>query len=82
MIRSELTGPQNLINANSSIRNSININKENSSKYYLENGFPSRAVVAPGVYYLGIIDILQSWTWEKELERLDIISYFYVFFFK
>ena len=32
-------------------------------------GYLARSVIAPGVYYLGIIDILQKWTWEKRLER-------------
>ena len=29
----------------------------------------SDVVVGPGFYYIGIIDILQTWTWEKRLER-------------
>jgi len=33
-------------------------------------GYVARAVVAPGMYYFGIIDILQSWTVEKRIERL------------
>lgn len=28
-----------------------------------------RAVVGPGIYYIGIIDILQQWTLQKRLER-------------
>lgn len=26
-------------------------------------------VSRPGIYYLGIIDILQAWNWEKQLEH-------------
>ncbi|OQR99385.1 phosphatidylinositol-4-phosphate-5-kinase (PIPK-D6/GPCR-PIPK) [Achlya hypogyna] len=26
-------------------------------------------VVGPGFYYIGVIDILQTWTWEKRIER-------------
>ena len=32
-------------------------------------GVRARSVVGPGYYYLGIIDVLQSWTWQKRLER-------------
>ncbi len=32
--------------------------------------FPARAVLAPAAYYMGIIDILQSWTLAKRIERL------------
>jgi hypothetical protein len=35
----------------------------------VSGGYLARSVIAPGVYYLGIIDILQKWTWEKKLER-------------
>lgn len=31
--------------------------------------FPAALVIAPQYYYFGIIDILQSWTWQKKLER-------------
>ena len=30
----------------------------------------AETVVGPGGYYLGIIDILQTWTWQKQLERM------------
>jgi 1-phosphatidylinositol-4-phosphate 5-kinase len=33
------------------------------------HGYAVRAVVGPGIYYLGIIDILQPWTVKKRLER-------------
>ena len=32
-------------------------------------GYLARAVIAPGVYYMGIIDILQTWTLKKRIER-------------
>lgn len=32
-------------------------------------GYPARAVVAPCKYYVGVIDILQTWSWKKRLER-------------
>ena len=32
-------------------------------------GVRARSVVGPGYYYLGIIDVLQAWTWRKRLER-------------
>jgi len=32
-------------------------------------GYPARAVVAPCKYYVGVIDILQTWSWRKRLER-------------
>lgn len=32
-------------------------------------GYPARAVVAPCKYYVGVIDILQTWSWTKRLER-------------
>lgn len=31
---------------------------------------PSEGIVGPGFYYLGIVDILQTWTWRKRMERL------------
>jgi|EP01049_Picozoa_sp_SAG25_P005905 hypothetical protein len=27
-------------------------------------------VVGPETYYLGVVDVLQRWTWQKRLERL------------
>ena len=35
----------------------------------VSGGYLARSVIAPGVYYFGIIDILQKWTLEKKLER-------------
>jgi hypothetical protein len=32
-------------------------------------GYLARAVIAPGVYYFGVVDILQKWTLDKKLER-------------
>jgi hypothetical protein len=29
----------------------------------------ARVVVGPGRYYMGMIDVLQTWGWEKKLER-------------
>eukprot|EP01042_Synura_sphagnicola_P001516 gene1516-1758_t len=40
--------------------------RETSDRYL--GGYLSRAVIAPGVYYLGIIDILQTWTFKKQIE--------------
>lgn len=31
--------------------------------------FPARIVIAPQDYYFGVIDILQTWSWSKKLER-------------
>lgn len=37
---------------------------------FITPGYPARAVVAPSAYYLGVIDILQTWSWSKRLEHL------------
>lgn len=37
---------------------------------FISPGYPARAVVAPSAYYLGVIDILQTWSWSKRLEQL------------
>ncbi len=37
---------------------------------FISPGYPARAVVAPSAYYLGVIDILQTWSWSKRLEHL------------
>ena len=34
-----------------------------------ENKLRATRVIGPAYYYLGIIDMLQEWTWEKRLER-------------
>ncbi|RYH04806.1 hypothetical protein EON65_46450 [archaeon] len=31
--------------------------------------YPARIVIAPQDYYFGVIDILQTWSWDKQLER-------------
>lgn len=36
----------------------------------LTGGYLARSVIAPGVYYMGAVDILQKWTVKKRLERL------------
>ena len=40
-----------------------------SASHGAYGGHRVRAVVAPGVYYFGIIDILQSWSLKKRIER-------------
>jgi len=34
-----------------------------------DGGMPARTVEGPGMYYFGIVDILQEWNFKKELER-------------
>merc|ERR1719461_1455012 len=29
----------------------------------------ARVIEGPGIYYLGIIDVLQEWDWQKRMER-------------
>jgi 1-phosphatidylinositol-4-phosphate 5-kinase len=36
----------------------------------LTGGYLARSVIAPGVYYMGAVDILQKWTIRKRVERL------------
>jgi 1-phosphatidylinositol-4-phosphate 5-kinase len=36
----------------------------------LTGGHLARSVIAPGVYYMGVVDILQKWTVKKRMERL------------
>jgi 1-phosphatidylinositol-4-phosphate 5-kinase len=36
----------------------------------LTGGYLARSVIAPGVYYMGAVDILQKWTIRKRIERL------------
>jgi hypothetical protein len=38
----------------------------------VKGGYLARSVIAPGVYYIGIVDILQGWTYSKQLERFVI----------
>lgn len=35
----------------------------------VDGGMRARLVEGPGTYYIGIIDILQEWNWNKKLER-------------
>lgn len=42
---------------------------ENSDQTEFAGGYLARAVIAPGVYYFGVVDILQKWTLEKKLEK-------------
>lgn len=34
-----------------------------------DGGVPAEVVEGPSIYYMGLIDILQEWTWTKRLER-------------
>ena len=34
-----------------------------------DGGMHAAVVEGPGTYYMGIIDVLQEWNWEKKLER-------------
>lgn len=34
-----------------------------------DGGMPAKMVEGPGMYYFGVIDILQEWNWTKRLER-------------
>lgn len=34
-----------------------------------DGGMHAAVVEGPGTYYMGIIDVLQQWNWEKKLER-------------
>jgi len=36
---------------------------------FIAAGYPARAVVAPSTYYLGVIDVLQTWSWSKQVEH-------------
>lgn len=37
---------------------------------FITPGYPARAVVAPSTYYMGVIDVLQTWSWSKRLEHM------------
>lgn len=41
----------------------------NADTKIMEGGYAARAVVAPGIYYFGIVDILQTWSIDKILEK-------------
>lgn len=43
---------------------------EQEGDAFISPGYPARAVVAPSAYYLGVIDVLQTWSWSKRLEHL------------
>ena len=47
---------------------------------FISPGYPARAVVAPSAYYLGVIDILQTWSWSKRLEYLFKVRKILFFF--
>ena len=36
---------------------------------FRSTGYPARVVIAPKEYYFGVIDILETWSWSKKLER-------------
>lgn len=42
---------------------------EDTLKRDLHGGIRAEMVEGPGTYYMGIIDVLQRWTWIKRLER-------------
>jgi hypothetical protein len=35
----------------------------------VDGGMRARLVEGPGTYYIGIIDVLQEWNWNKKIER-------------
>lgn len=35
-----------------------------------DGGMHATVVEGPGTYYMGIIDVLQHWNWEKKMERI------------
>lgn len=41
--------------------------------HIMQGGYAARAVIAPGVYYFGIVDILQTWSVGKIAEKLDLL---------
>jgi 1-phosphatidylinositol-4-phosphate 5-kinase len=43
---------------------------DDNADTFISPGYPARAVVAPSAYYLGVIDVLQTWSWSKRLEHL------------
>jgi len=45
------------------------LSKNNENKKDPDEGFPSRVVVGPGIYKIGIIDILQRWNINKRMEQ-------------
>jgi hypothetical protein len=61
----------NIFNNNNNNNNVINNNTVNdkTARFY-DEGYGARAVVAPVAYYFGVIDILQTWSLKKKLERM------------
>lgn len=47
----------------------------NNTAGALGTGLPARAVVAPSIYYLGVVDILQTWSMGKRLERFVKVNF-------
>ena len=35
----------------------------------IDGGMHAGVVEGPGTYYFGIIDVLEHWTWRKQMER-------------
>lgn len=35
----------------------------------MQGGYAARAVIAPGIYFFGIVDILQTWSIDKIMEK-------------
>jgi 1-phosphatidylinositol-4-phosphate 5-kinase len=40
-----------------------------------DGGMHATVVEGPGTYYMGIIDVLQHWNWEKKIERFLKIAF-------
>ena len=53
--------------ADNTIRNSTT--STSTSGRSIDIGYRSHIVDGPGVYYIGLIDVLQTWDWKKKLER-------------
>jgi hypothetical protein len=47
----------------------IELLNNSSSSSLVKRSYPAKAVIAPKEYYFGIIDILETWSWKKKLER-------------
>ena len=58
--------PQAMATAGSSFDQNA-LDAENNA--FNMQGYPARAVVAPSTYYLGVIDVLQTWSWSKRFEH-------------
>eukprot|EP01038_Epipyxis_sp_PR26KG_P008868 gene8868-11962_t len=53
-------------NSNPTLQNDSKLMSDDRREF----GYPARAVIAPSAYYFGMIDILETWSWTKKLERL------------